>query len=236
MKKMVLGIVGFIVLSAQVLMAAISVDVLSAFGPDFNTSSYIDAFDANMKVVALGGSSSSNLTPAWYQDVVSGNVNSMVVTDYNYWQGVTDPVGNYSNEHGGRLYFGAVISGDLVNKVSLSKISYSINKDGSVSSGNYSNSAYGTYLVGVDSDGIGGWIYNTGGLGTNSYDKVIIVNSHSYTSLTNAEPFLINATFTYNGSISDTKTVSIIPEPAVAGMVVIGGLLIWIKRRFYARN
>ena len=254
MKKMVLGIVGFVVLSAQMLMAAVTVNVLAAFEPV--SDGYYAAYKTNAVSVYLGGVSSGLGTPAWYQSVTSGDINQMIDTSgkFNFWNGIINPSGSYSSEFGSTLVFGAVIDGGG-SGVSLSEISYSVfdGRFSTTNSGSFLSKNYGPSLIGVDSDGLGGLIFATSGSGTNIHEKIIVLNYFSYSYVVSGigtpqeqlglildgkDPFLFNAAFTYDAdglNISDTEIVNVIPEPAIMGLVAIGGVLILVKRRFYAR-
>jgi len=259
MKKMVLGIVGMIVLSAQVLMAAVTVEVLPSFGPNSSVSSYFD-WAANAKGWVSGDGRGDTNTPGYYANSFSGNLNQMIVTktvtNFNYWAGTINPTGNFTNEYGGALYLGSRIEGNG-NKVSLSKLSYDFNPSVYLteSSGNFSASTYNNLRIGLIDIGSGNYSYITSGSATQECDAVFVIRAGIYSFATDGSGtaqwqldeilnthsnFSFNATFTYdagglNEVTSGPVTVSVIPEPAIMGMVAIGGFLIWIKRRFYAR-
>jgi hypothetical protein len=190
---------------------AIKVQPYTSFGPK-TSSSYIDAFDNNMKLVSLGQPSGDFGTPGFYKDYTTAPYTYMVnTTSFKYWQGVTNPTGNYSNENGSTLYVGCLIDGNGT-PVSLSKVSSSIVclPIFPIDNFNFNLSNYNNFLIGINSDGLGGWTYATSGSGSNTYEKVLILNwfpkSLGEGYLTNPpEPFTLTASFTYDsGGANET--------------------------------
>lgn len=257
MKKMVWSIIGFIVLSVQVLMGDVVAQVLPSFGELLTTT-----YQNNAIQYFKDGNGGSSDTPSYYQPVFSGDINEMIrtvnggPTGFTYWKGEFSPTGNFSGEYGGMLYFSARIIGSDGDKVSLNNVSYDLTSSAylTAQTGDYSSLNYSNTRRGVNynsSSDPADWTFVTSGANTTECDEIwLLVNKSFVFDVVNSgtkeemvedvidtkTAFSVVGNYYYNSTLVGTETVNVIPEPAIMGMIVIGGVLIWVKRRFYART
>lgn len=248
MKRMVF-IFGILMSSTQGLIASPIINISYGIRPIFD-SGWTFGYRSNIVSVLLGGQSSDIGTVDYYEEVANScPVERMINTpNFYYWNGTINPSGAYSNAHGSALGINAIIEGDG-EPISLDEISYSIsstvpgladNDDFSL----YPNLTYTSFLIGLDSDGSGGYTWTTSGSATNLHQKIAILLPDGLVTSGNGTPneqiagvinsinypSPVTSTFNYNyggNVISDSQTIQVVPEPATIGMLLFGGTVLY---------
>lgn len=130
----IIGVVASMAITTPVFASNITMDVFASSAPNVFGSPSWSAYAANALHSlenGLGTTSDRSLSPTAYEILVDYfDPGDVMVTSFNSWRGVANPVVPFNNEYGNRIHFGLHAFGDggaLSTRFRLSDLSYYIN-------------------------------------------------------------------------------------------------------------